>query len=285
MNKSENEVWKPVPSVPGVEASSRGEIKMLDYVACDENGERYIKGGIRKPFDRGNGYLAINVCYNGEWHMKSVHRLVAEAFLPNTKNLSQVNHKDCDPTNNAVSNLEWCTPQYNTAYREKYGTPAKESTKVLRKPLFAISLKTGEKSWFESRMEASRKIGVSANAISAVIKGRVQQIGGYWFTENKDKITDEKLQAIKNNMYSLGGIIAIDIKKHEPLYFESHKEAGCELGVYNTNITKVLKGHYNHTGGFWFVSADEYAVEKIKDKFGDEVARKVEQLMSEKDYN
>lgn len=73
-----------------------------------------------------------------------VHRIVATCFLPNPNNWLEVNHKDNDRTNNEVSNLEWCTRQYNIDYREKYGVPAKESAKVLREPLFAVNLKTFE---------------------------------------------------------------------------------------------------------------------------------------------
>ena len=45
-----------------------------------------------------------------------VHRLVADAFIPNPNNYSQVNHKDENPLNNCVDNLEWCTNQYNAKY-------------------------------------------------------------------------------------------------------------------------------------------------------------------------
>lgn len=63
-----------------------------------------------------HGYIYVDLWKEGKVTTKSVHRLVAEAFLPNPDNLPQVNHIDEDKTNNHVSNLEWCTCQHNNAY-------------------------------------------------------------------------------------------------------------------------------------------------------------------------
>lgn len=184
------EVWSPVISAPGTSASSYGRIHMEDMIVVDENGkERIVKGGIRPQHDS-KGYLQVWVFYDDKWHLKSVHRLVAEAFIPNPDNLPQVNHKDCNPTNNYVNNLEWCSPQYNMAYKEKYGTSAVEATKVLRKPLFSVALKTGEVLRFHSQHEAERKMGIANSNINAVLKNRREQAGGYWFCYADDNAVE-----------------------------------------------------------------------------------------------
>lgn len=69
-----------------------------------------------KPTKNYKGYLMIGLCKNKKRKSCLVHRLVAEAFIDNTNNLPEVNHKDENPSNNTVSNLEWCTHKYNMNY-------------------------------------------------------------------------------------------------------------------------------------------------------------------------
>ena len=63
-----------------------------------------------------DGYMQITVGKTGNRSQYRVHRMVAEAFIPNPDNLPEVNHKDNDRTNNCVDNLEWCTHTYNVQY-------------------------------------------------------------------------------------------------------------------------------------------------------------------------
>ena len=68
---------------------------------------------ILSPSPHTKGYLKAQLLHNGKRKMVYIHRLVAEAFIPNPKELSQVNHKDGNRKNNAVENLEWCSCQEN----------------------------------------------------------------------------------------------------------------------------------------------------------------------------
>lgn len=72
--------------------------------------------GLLKPYDNGYGYLIVEFRRDGKRKHLRVHRLVAEAFIPNPDNLPMVNHKDEDKTNNFLENLEWCTASYNRTY-------------------------------------------------------------------------------------------------------------------------------------------------------------------------
>lgn len=73
------------------------------------------------------GYLRVSICKDGINKHHLVHRLVARAFIENENNLPQVNHKDENPANNCVDNLEWCTAKYNM----NYGIHADRSQYVL----------------------------------------------------------------------------------------------------------------------------------------------------------
>lgn len=188
MAKSETELWKALPGVPGVEVSTLGNVRTLDRVVSSEYRTRFTKGRILKQYEVSGGYLQVSIPIDGKWTMKLVHRLVAQTFINNPDSLSEINHKDNNPLNNNVSNLEWCTKDYNIAYREKHGTPAKDF--VQKSPVYAVNLKTQETLWFESQMEAGRELGVSQGNIYSVIKGNRKQTGGFWFTDADDNAAD-----------------------------------------------------------------------------------------------
>lgn len=92
----------------------------------------------RKKFlriqDNGIGYKICTLYKNGKATMYYIHRIVAQAFIPNPNNWPQINHKDENPANNRVENLEWCTQEYNNNYgshREKLSIVAKNRKKKI----------------------------------------------------------------------------------------------------------------------------------------------------------
>ena len=113
------EIWKPVIGYEGLyEVSNLGRVRSVDRLVKYSNGQIHLhKGRILSPgLVHKLGYLQVALCNNGKIKHKMVYRLVAEAFLPNPDNLPQVNHKDENPFNNCVDNLEWCTIEYNINY-------------------------------------------------------------------------------------------------------------------------------------------------------------------------
>ena len=108
------EEWRPVVGYEGLyEVSNTGRVRSVDrYVKTCYGSYRLHKGKVLSPGIRPDGYLVVSLQYR----MFRVHRLIAEAFLPNPDNLPQVNHKDEVKTNNCVGNLEWCDNYYNLMY-------------------------------------------------------------------------------------------------------------------------------------------------------------------------
>lgn len=111
------EIWKDVVGYEGLyQVSDRGRIKSICSYVRLQNGELMKKKPhILKLQDR-CGYKCVNLFKGGRSHTLNIHRLVAEAFLPNPHRYSVVNHKDENKSNNSLSNLEWCTHAYNLSY-------------------------------------------------------------------------------------------------------------------------------------------------------------------------
>ena len=121
------------------------------------------------------GYLYVN--FNIEGHRKNfaVHRIVANAFIPNPNNYPEVNHKDGDRTNNNVTNLEWVSSSQNKIHAyQKEENRASRGKQVEQYSLQGILLRT-----FISASEAARFIGCSVGAISNCCKGRTKTSQGY----------------------------------------------------------------------------------------------------------
>ena len=88
----------------------------------------YRKQRFLKPYNTGR-YLVVELFKNGCGKQFKIHRLVAEAYLPNPYNLPCVNHKDEVKTHNWINNLEWCDYSYNI----NYGTRNKRVSQTLKK--------------------------------------------------------------------------------------------------------------------------------------------------------
>lgn len=112
------EIWKDIKGFEGqYQVSNFGRIRSLDRYVIGKSKSKYLKKGkIMKLDVNSKGYCNICLHKNAKPVYVGVHRLVAEAFIPNPLNLPCVNHKDENPSNNHVDNLEWCTYKYNSNY-------------------------------------------------------------------------------------------------------------------------------------------------------------------------
>lgn len=156
--------WRPVNGYEGkYEVSNTGMVRSLNY---NKTGSIQIL----KPLNNNLGYLKVRL--SGKSYF--IHRLVAQAFIPNPLNLPQVNHKDENKQNNRVENLEWCTAEYNT----NYGNGNKGRELKHNKPI--IQIKDGHPilKWASAKL-VHQCLGWNANNIKECCKGRRKTANGF----------------------------------------------------------------------------------------------------------
>lgn len=149
-----------------------------DRYEVSDDGLVRTKSRILKPHPTKNGghlQLVIKSTYN-----TYVHRLVAEAFLPKVKGKIWVNHKNGDPTDNRVSNLEWVTPGENIAHGYSH------NGRVSHLNCSVLALDDDGVVWFkfDSMTKAAECFGVSKGSICDAIRRHGKSCGFYWIKEN-----------------------------------------------------------------------------------------------------
>ena len=170
------ENWKEIAGYEGIyEVSDQGRIKSL-------GNNKSRKEKILKPQKECSGYLQIGLYKDGHVKMLKVHRLVAEAFIPNPQGLETVNHKDEDKTNNTVSNLEWMSRKDNINYgtRNKRAAEANINNFGVSKAVQMIDKQTGELlATFPSIRGAERVTGISRYGICLCCRAKQKSAGGF----------------------------------------------------------------------------------------------------------
>ena len=150
--------------------SNHGNVKSLG------NGKSR-KEKVLKPIKLKNGYLRVDLPKQGKHKLYFIHRLVAEAFIPNPNNLPIINHKDENPLNNNVSNLEWCTYEYNNNYGTRTERSAASRRNNKKQSKQVLCLETGVV--YPSTSEVERQLGFAHSNISQCCNGKYKQAYGF----------------------------------------------------------------------------------------------------------
>lgn len=161
----EEEIWKPVEELPEKYlVSNLGRIKYI-------GGYRGVADRIIQSCDKnGKGYYRVNMwdSKNKKNIPRSVHFLVARAFVDNPNHYTVINHKDENPANNRADNLEWCTYKYNNEYGTARERASKtRSEKGISKKVFVYNKDGSLVNTFDSVFAASKYYKIHSANISA----------------------------------------------------------------------------------------------------------------------
>ena len=243
------EIWKDVLGFEDAyQVSNCGRIKRKKRT---DSNNRTHKERFLSPSIYPNGYMNVELRMNNKKRRVSVHRLVAEAFIDNPLNLPQINHKDENKLNNHVSNLEWCTAQYNIRYND--GVKRRRNTAILKSNVVCKYNMNGE---FIEKYECATDAAISVNGSCSEIVScchhrphSLSHKGYMWrfLSEcNCNKIEPYKIKknyrCRKVGQYTLGGDFI--------QYFYSVQKAAEYTNATPSNIRRCCKGKTKSCMGF-----------------------------------
>lgn len=218
------EIWKDVVGYKGLyQVSNLGRIKSLRV-------KRHVDG-IMTTKIRKNGYAFIFLHKNNKRIWKSVHRLVAQAFIPNPENKPQIDHIDGNPSNNIATNLRWATG------KENMNNPI-----TLKRMSLSMS---GERNPFYGKKHTSK----TKDAISKSRIGKYKGVDNPFFGK---KHTEETKKHLSEKAKERGGIPVVQYTK-DGLFikvWEHATFAGKTLGINQSSISACCLGKRKSIGGY-----------------------------------
>lgn len=225
------ESWRPVDGHPGYYVSTFGRV-----VSRKRGGTKEMKLSYCGPKSSNRIKASVALYTDGKATRIQVNRLVLKTFNPveNADGL-QVYHKDGNPNNNKLENLEWREWHENDNYEVMIEAVGKARNHAVR------CVETGQE--FDTIAEASRVIGVSRTSIAKAAKGEIRRAGGlHW------KFIDGQ-----SNEYTCKAVRCVELDK----VYESVVEAARDIGVAVDNIYQAIHGRSNTAAGFTWKYCDE----------------------------
>ena len=249
----DNEIWKPVSGFEGYyEVSSLGRIRSVERYVKQADHLRYVKPKIKQITIGRGGYPSVTLCKNRRSRQYRIHRLVAEAFIPNPDNKPFVDHLNTDRTDFRIENLRWVDAgenarNPNTMAHCRENTYTKERTKKIHETTRARGTSNAPKTVYqytkdglfvkeyESLEEAGRQTSIYATSIRRALNDNSQSAGGYmWFSTKQESSPQYKRREHKKYKR----ILYYDKYGELKGVFGSLQEAERETGINRNNIVR-----------------------------------------------
>lgn len=260
------EIWKPIKGYEGFyKVSDYGRIFSVERWVCDTIGRRYlIKGHIMQPQIGSSGYYQICLSKDNKSKTHKVHRLVAEAFIPNPDNKLYIDHINTIRTDCRACNLRWVTLLENsnnpiTKHHAKHGRKkevikreikrnaiTKESSNYPQK-LYRYTLSGEFVDEFHSMLDAELSTGIEMSGIRKALNKSYKSSGGYLWRTDKVLFCEPYKRRRHTKCRSIIMVDSNGVKMRE---WNSMRDAANELGTTHTRI-------YNHIqaktslDGYW----------------------------------
>ena len=234
-----------------------GTVLSLDRI---NNNGKFVKGRILKHTLDTNGYEVVFLSQYNKKTTKRIHRLIAEAFIPNPYNKPCIDHINGIKTDNREDNLRWCTNRENINYPISMENRKKASLKSKDSP---YSRKVGKYTMeneyicsYDSISDASKDTGCSISKISAVCRGERKSSGGFiWKFESEARVQVQRPYKSQKGGYNK--IIQYTLRMDYIAEYESIKEAAKKTGINETCIRRNVNGFRDSVYNYIFKYKDE----------------------------
>ena len=249
------EVWKPVKGSPEYFVSDKERVYSTKK-------EKIINGS---PVT-GKGYIEFTLGRDGDGNRirKNLHKMIAEAFIPNPHNYPEVRHLNDDSSDNCIENLAWGTQLDNVRDSIRNGTfryftddDRELAMQKRRTPIVAVNFITEEELYFESQQEASRVLSINQSDIGSVVSGKRYGANGYYFSLEKEYNYEDFIYAKQRYSKKRPLIRAINIHTLEECIFKGLTEAAETLGMSVSSVSMALHGKMQNAKGWIFEYVEE----------------------------